>query len=297
MTGSDKPAPVADPTRSKDGAGHAAEATAPAMVEDAYASSSSPRKNPASNPEAIALIAIYESGNGAAWASNDGWNLTLGPTVSPCEWKHNDSCSAQGCIGDSLYPYGVTCSSGRVEALEFETVNHDGMISGTIPTEIGLLSNLRTLMVSTYRTQSPLHGTLPTELSMLTNLRQLRVPGSLLSGTMPSGVYTSLTSLRMLSCGGTRVSGSLATQIGNINLDALSITAGRFSGTIPTQVGHMRLRTGFDFSYIPLSGTIPTELAPNLNRPPLRYPGSRGRSRTPSLASRIWTPLNCGGTR
>ena len=103
--------------------------------------SSSPRKNPASNPEAIALIAIYESGNGAAWASNDGWNLTPARQSHPASGNTTIPAARRG-ASEIASIRMATCSSGRVEALEFETVNHDGMISGTpFSQEIGLLSN------------------------------------------------------------------------------------------------------------------------------------------------------------
>ena len=39
----------------------------------------------ANDPDAVALRALYESTGGAKiWSSNLGWNMSKGPTVSPC---------------------------------------------------------------------------------------------------------------------------------------------------------------------------------------------------------------------
>ena len=72
-------------------------------------------------------------------------------------------------------------------------------LTGEIPEELGNLSNLNTLWLH----NNQLTGEIPGELGNLSNLQQLYLDGNLgLSGSLP-GSFTSLTSLRILSLGGT----------------------------------------------------------------------------------------------
>jgi Leucine-rich repeat (LRR) protein len=91
--------------------------------------------------ERDALVALYNSTDGANWTDNTGW---LGAAGTECDW------------------YGVTCTSGQITTLSLGSNN----LSGTIPTELG---NLTSLIQLNFFNNS-LTGTIPAELGNLTNL-------------------------------------------------------------------------------------------------------------------------------
>ena len=105
--------------------------------------------------ECNALVALYNSTDGGNWTHNQNWLQT----DTPCSW------------------YGVTCSSGTVTDLGLG----ENQLSGSIPAELGKLSNLTYLDLST----NQLSGSIPSELGSLTNLTYLSLPHNQLSGSLP----------------------------------------------------------------------------------------------------------------
>ena len=100
----------------------------------------------------------------------------------------------------SLWSY-VTLSSGRVTALSVDHYHGVGGIGlrGSIPAELGELTNLRYLRLSSYgpHVSDGLTGSIPPELGNLTNLTHLNLGGNHLTGSIPPelGNLTNLTSL------------------------------------------------------------------------------------------------------
>ena len=85
---------------------------------------------------------------------------------------------------------GISIFDGRVVALD---ISSEGL-TGTIPSELGSLANLRRLFL--YNNQ--LAGEIPTELGSLSNLQQLLLWGNQLTGAIPSELG-SLSNLQSLS--------------------------------------------------------------------------------------------------
>lgn len=81
---------------------------------------------------------------------------------------------------------------GKLAALEYLTLR--GGIAGTIPAELGRLSNLKILDLR----DNELTGEIPTELGALMNLRELRLRGNKLTGCIPQEVLA-IPSLEQLS--------------------------------------------------------------------------------------------------
>ena len=84
-------------------------------------------------------------------------------------------------------------------------------LSGSIPTEIGQVTNLTVLNFHF----TALTGTLPTELGRLTNLLEIGHWGTLISGTIPEEIYLS----------------------GNEVINALVLAASMLSGSISRKLG------------------------------------------------------------
>ena len=115
--------------------------------------------------ECQALVALYNSTNGAGWTNHSGWLAT----GTPCSW------------------YGVTCDTGRVIRLDLSS-DH---LSGSIPPELSKLANLQYLILAS----NQLSGSIPPQLGNLANLTGLHLFYNQLRGPLPQ----SLTNLHTLT--------------------------------------------------------------------------------------------------
>jgi hypothetical protein len=177
--------------------------------------------------ECEALIALYNSTDDAHWWNNTGWNVTN----MPCSW------------------YGVSCSGGHVSGLELE----NNQLTGSIPTELGNLTNLEELWLS----YNQLTGSIPSELGNLGNLTLLNLNSNQLTGSIP----TELGNLRYLWLNNNQLTGSIPTELGNLsNLRYLWLNNNQLTGTIPTELGNLTNLGSLEMAGNSLTGSIPTEL-------------------------------------
>ena len=170
--------------------------------------------------ERDALVALYNSTDGANWTDNTGW---LGAAGTECSW------------------FGVICDSGSVFSLSL-MINS---LTGTIPSELGNLTELTTL----YLDRNTLSGSIPPELGNLTNLIYLRLYYNSLSGSIPSelGNLTNLTELYLMQ---NSFSGSIPASFGNLTkLTDLSLADNYLGGTIPAELGNLTNLRDLRLSY------------------------------------------------
>jgi hypothetical protein len=158
--------------------------------------------------ERDALVSLYNSTDGANWTDNTGW---LGEAGTECSW------------------FGVTCTNGSVSRLYF----WKNGLNGTIPSELGNLSNLTWLNLG----NNSLSGTIPSELGNLTKLTQMMLFSNSLTGGIPA-------------------------ELGNLaNLTTLQLSFNSLSGSIPSELGNLTDLTYLNLSYNSLTGTIPSEVS------------------------------------
>ena len=109
-------------------------------------------------------------------------------------------------------------------------------LSGTLPTQLGLLSRLSFRLDLAHNSLS---GTLPTQLGLLSQLSHgVSLQGNFLSGTLP-------------------------TELGLLNqlIYSLEMYDNSLSGTLPSQLGLLsRLSNHIDLSSNPLSGSLPRQV-------------------------------------
>ena len=181
--------------------------------------------------ERDALVALYNSTDGANWTDNTGW---LGAAGTECDW------------------YGITCSSGYVARISLSS----NSLSGSIPAELGNLTNLQLL----YLSYNSLSGSIPAELGNLTNLRNLYLLSNSLSGSIPAELGN-LTNLSHLYLWGNSLDGSIPSTLGNLtNLMSLTLAVNSLSGSIPSELGNLTNLTYLNLRVNSLSGSIPAEL-------------------------------------
>ncbi|WP_419164549.1 leucine-rich repeat domain-containing protein [Candidatus Palauibacter sp.] len=188
-------------------------------------------ENCVSEAERAALVKLYETTGGPNWTNNEGW-LTDKP------------------VGDW---YGVDTQEGGVTHLQL----NENALSGPIPSELGDLSDLRSLGL----VNNELTGSIPPELGSLDSLKWLAIGINGLTGEIPPEVGR-LTSLEGLALWDNSLEGDIPPELGNLaSLEHLSLGGNRLTGEIPSVLGRL---TSLDYLYLGnnrLTGEIPPELA------------------------------------
>ena len=182
--------------------------------------------------ERDALIALYNSTNGAGWTDSTGW---LGEAGKECDdW------------------YGVTCAGEHVTQLSLGS----NWLFGSIPAELGNLSSLFYLDLH----GNQLGGSIPPELGSLSSLVYLLLNNNGLSGSIPPELG-SLSSLASLYLGYNNLSGSIPPELGNLSsLGAMYLLDNQLTGVIPAELGNLSSLQTLSLGSNQLTGNIPPEL-------------------------------------
>ena len=127
---------------------------------------------------------------------------------------------------------------------------------GTVPTELGNLTNLRELLLSV----NNLTGAIPSELGNLSNLETLIMGNNNLTGEIPSALGN-LTNLARLLFNSNQLSGEIPAELGNLaNLRELNLGWNRLSGNIPSELGNLSKLESLTLTVNRLSGCVPAAL-------------------------------------
>jgi Leucine-rich repeat (LRR) protein len=189
------------------------------------------------HPDFAALMAFYESTNGADWTDNTGWaDGAAGTNCDPCSgWK------------------GVRClNSGRVRQIELPANN----LSGNIPEEISELDHLSFLAVNF----NSIYGELPETIGNLIGLRSLNVSVNNISGAIPESFYL-LTGLLYVNMAENNINGEISEDFSNlVQLRFLSLSANQLSGIIPNALLQLTNLSLLSLSGNHLTGSIPLNI-------------------------------------
>ena len=150
----------------------------------------------------------------------------------------------------------VSSSPRRVTSLSLR----ERHLSGTIPVELGNLTNLK--RIDLFGNQ--LTGSIPEELGDLTNLEFLSLFDNHLTGSIPKELG-SLTNLKWMNLGENQLTGTIPEELGN--LKSLNLYDNQLTGTLPAVLGNLtNLKRIYLFDN-QLTGMIPEELGDltNLN--------------------------------
>jgi len=184
--------------------------------------------------DSIALVALYNSTNGANWTNNTNWL-----TGNVDTW------------------YGVGVSEGRVMKIEL----NNNQLNGSLPTEISGLINLKRL----YLSNNQLSGSLPYEIGGLIELTELILENNQLSNSIPSEIGN-LSNLKYLSLSNNKLTETIPVEIGNLDsLQQLLLDHNLLISSIPREIGNLNSLTCLYLQNNQLSGIIPKEIGSLLN--------------------------------
>lgn len=196
--------------------------------------------------DSLALAALYKSTKGESWAKwLKNWSNTPVQNREGIELEKIDG--VQRVVSIRMRGFGL---------------------NGTIPAEIGNLTELRTLDVSF---NDNLQGTIPEEIYTLKNLITLNLSYTAITGEL-SGEVANLQKLDTLTLrkgaldlGGERFSGTIPTELSKMKvLRYLNLECNSFTGSIPSELAGMTALTDLRLWKNKLTGEIPAEIG-NLN--------------------------------
>jgi len=229
-----------------------------------------------------ALIALYNSTNGANWTNR--WDLN-----KPIDTWYGVQLNEKGCVSklkllDNNLTGNIPSELGNLNNLE-GLFMHGNRLSGNIPIELGNLVHLISLGLSS----NQLEGSIPEELGNLTNLKKLGLHVNQLNGNIPPQLGN-ISNLEILYLFRNELVGNIPPELGNlinlselhfsynelvggipaslgnlINLSELHLSRNKLTGSIPTELGDLNNLTQLDLAVNQLRGSIPVELG-NLNK-------------------------------
>jgi Leucine-rich repeat (LRR) protein len=181
-----------------------------------------------SKTECEALVALYQSTNGAGWLRKTSW-LT---TTPHCEW------------------YGITChDSGHVKEIQLSP----NRLTGTLPSQIGNFPQLKTLNVQ----NNAIGGLIPNEIGNLESLEVLYLSFNSFGGSIPTTIGQ-LKNLKRVELSRNKLTGPIPEDIGGMTgLEHIWGFDNQLSGPIPSTINNLTKLTTFHFSNNQLSGSLP----------------------------------------
>lgn len=224
----------------------------------------------------FAVALLYYSMGGANWYNNSNW---LSYDVHECSWWFNpifgtidmatldeDSpWKTEPCDSTSMKFQDIWLQNNRLTGTIPEELFvllpslrmaglYSNEIQGTIPTEVGLASNLETLALS----KNHLVGSIPTEIANLSHLILLGLVSNSLAGHLPAKWPKMLVVAQLEENG---FSGTIPVHTGELHhLKDLSLCSNSLSGSIPSALGQARSLMRLHLANNHLMGSLPSEL-------------------------------------
>ena len=179
--------------------------------------------------DSLALVALYNSTNGAGWTNNMNW---LQPSQPVSTW------------------YGITVYNNKVEQIRLSNNN----LTGTLPEEIGDFNDLKNIDVK----GNQISGSIPSTIGKLTELTNLWLRGNQLTGPIPVEIGD-MVSLIGLNLSYNQLSDSIPPGIGNLaNLETMLLHSNQLNCSIPAEICNLSNLTQLILCGNQLSDSIPS---------------------------------------
>lgn len=152
----------------------------------------------------------------------------------------------------------ISTRIGQLAYLDKISLVRTSMI-GTIPTQLGLLSQMEILYLSKADIPFKFHGRVPS-LEKMTRLKQLALDFNNFSGSLPRGIG-GMSNLSLMGVQGSNFTGSIPNDWGNLtDLRYMYLHSQELTGTIPSNLGHLSKMSTFHLYNNQLQGSIPSQL-------------------------------------
>ena len=160
---------------------------------------------------------------------------------------------------------GNIVSNALVRMPNLEVLSlYSNPLGGTLPSEVGLLTQLNTLDLA----NNAIIGSIPSQLGQLTQLTRLGFNINILTGSIPSQI-SQLIQLQKLSLGHNNFVGNIPSQLCLLTqLQHLSLYSNNLTGSIPSQLGLLTQLQHLSLYDNDLTGSVPSQLG---MLTPLRY--------------------------
>ena len=231
----------------------------------------------------FALATLYFATGGESWQDNEHW---MNHSVHECDYElvynipaafdddidpyFKDIRHEKGtCPGNSPAVTNLVLANNNLNGtlppeffrflpkLTYLDLTENSLLYGSLPTELGRLSELNILFLD----DCNLNGTLPSEIGGLSIANTFSIWGGQLSGTIPSELGK-LRWLEHLLLGANNLEGTIPDELVMLtNLIWLALENNHLTGTIPIEVfGGMDMLAGLELNGNSFSGSVPSEL-------------------------------------
>ena len=174
----------------------------------------------------------------------------IGLSLPNLTYLNLQGCGVTGTLPNDLY---------ELTRLEHLLLGSNDAMSGTVSTEVGRLSHLNFLDLSS----TEISGTLPTEIGLLTHLLELSLWRTHLSGTIPDEIFsetmTYLNAIILSHCHFTGTISSHVSSLPGLGYLLLGNNAG-LRGSLPTEMAQLSTLKRLDIQGTGLVGSIPEAL-------------------------------------
>jgi Leucine-rich repeat (LRR) protein len=209
-------------------------------------------------------VFFYSTSGPTTWDAairDDGW-VTNAPE---CEWAStaNNQCTNNSYTSLTLDYVGVSGTIpdelsllSNLERFSVQSSDEASyVISGTIPESIGMLTNMQTLRLN----DNDLGGPIPSSIGLLTNARVIVLMGNNLTGQIPSGLAN--TQARTINLSNNNMTGPIPSELFTLKgLNVINLNNNALTGVIPTEIGTSKSLSTINFSKNDLVGAIPSEI-------------------------------------
>jgi hypothetical protein len=184
-----------------------------------------------------ALVVMYYSFQGEDWINQEQW---LSPDLHECEWSSGIFCRFDG-------------TQSR-EVTRFDATRNN--LHGTIPEEIGLLSNSENFRLP----KNSVGGTIPDSVGQMTSMTVMDMHDNLLSGSLPVTIGGAR-DLIILDLSENQLNSSIPVALYTLkHLRTLTLTSNQLTGKLDPSINNLTSLVTLDLRHNLISGELPVTL-------------------------------------